>query len=72
MWDVEADRTQLEQVLMNLAHNAREAMPEGGKLQIQARNDVMRDSEGPSARAVRLTVGDTCRGMAHDVIAHAF
>src|SRR4051794_998114 len=72
LWDVEADRTQLEQVLMNLAVNAREAMPQGGTLRIEARNDVMRDSEGPSARAVRLSVTDSGRGMAPDVIAHAF
>jgi PAS domain S-box-containing protein len=72
LWDVEADRSQLEQVLMNLAVNAREAMPDGGKLQIAAGNDVMRDAEGPSARAVKLIVEDTGRGMAPEVITHAF
>jgi two-component system cell cycle sensor histidine kinase/response regulator CckA len=75
LWDVEADRSQLEQVLMNLAVNAREAMPEGGALRIEAHNDVLRgetDPTRPSARAVRLTVADTGRGMAPEVIAHAF
>ena len=75
LWDVEADRSQLEQVLMNLAVNAREAMPEGGTLRIEARNDVLRgdvEPARPTARAVRLIVTDSGRGMAPDVIAHAF
>jgi PAS domain S-box-containing protein len=71
LWDVEADRSQLEQVLMNLAVNAREAMPDGGKLQIAAGNDVMRDAEGPSARAVKLSGGEPGRGRAPGVGTHA-
>ncbi len=72
LWDVEADRSQLEQVLMSLALNSREAMPDGGQLTITAENAVMRDAESPSSRAVRLTVTDTGRGMAREVTAHAF
>jgi two-component system cell cycle sensor histidine kinase/response regulator CckA len=72
LWDVEADRSQLEQVLMSLALNSREAMPEGGDLLIKAENAVMRDQASPSSRAVRLTVADTGRGMAREVTAHAF
>ena len=72
LWDVEADRSQLEQVLMSLSLNSREAMPDGGVLTIKAENAVMRDSDGPSSRAVRLTVTDTGRGMAREVTAHAF
>jgi two-component system cell cycle sensor histidine kinase/response regulator CckA len=72
LWDVEADRSQLEQVLMSLALNSREAMPDGGELTIRAENSVMRDPSSPSSRAVRLTVQDTGRGMAREVAAHAF
>ena len=72
LWEVEADRAQLEQVLMNLAHNAREAMPEGGTLTIRAANTVLHDPASPSPRAVRLSVTDTGRGMAREVAAHAF
>jgi PAS domain S-box-containing protein len=72
LWDVEADRSQLEQMLMSLAMNSREAMPDGGSLRVEAINTVMRDPGSPSARAVRLTVTDTGRGMAREVAAHAF
>src|SRR5262249_12925427 len=72
LWDVEADRGQLEQGLMSLALNSREARAAGGKLSSRAENAVMRDSDSPSSRAVRLTVQDTGRGMAREVTAHAF
>jgi CheY-like chemotaxis protein len=72
LWDVEADRGQLEQLVMSLVMNSREAMPEGGTLRIEAGNTVMRDPDGPSARAVKLVVADTGRGMAKEVAAHAF
>jgi PAS domain S-box-containing protein len=72
LWDVEADRSQLEQMLMSLAMNSREAMPDGGTLRIEAVNTVMRDLDGPSPRAVRVSVADTGRGMPKEVAAHAF
>src|SRR4051794_6618803 len=72
LWDVEADRAQLEQILMSLAMNAREAMDDGGELRISAANTMLRDPDGPSARAVKVTVTDTGRGMAREVAAHAF
>jgi two-component system cell cycle sensor histidine kinase/response regulator CckA len=59
-------------MLMSLAVNAREAMPEGGTLRIEAANTVMRDPDGPSARAIKLTLSDTGRGMPAEVAAHAF
>ena len=72
LWDVEADRSQLEQLVMSLVMNSREAMPEGGTLRIEASNTVLRETDSPSARAVKLTVTDSGRGMPREVAAHAF
>ena len=78
LWAVEADPAQLEQVIVNLAVNARDAMPGGGKLVIDARNIELDDtaiagraelSPGPYAR---ITVGDTGTGMPADVVERAF
>jgi PAS domain S-box-containing protein len=66
---VEADPTQIEQVLVNLAVNARDAMPSGGELHIELANVASGPGEGP---AVRLTVRDTGLGMTDDVVEHAF
>lgn len=59
-----ADQSQLEQVLVNLAVNARDAMPNGGKLFIEtAMTAVMRDAVLPAGHYVTLTVGDTGQGI---------
>ena len=62
---VRADRGQLEQVLLNLAVNARDAMPEGGVLTIATSNAP--DPRGGSSRAVSLIVSDTGIGMSIEV-----
>jgi signal transduction histidine kinase/CheY-like chemotaxis protein len=73
-----ADPGQLEQVLVNLALNARDAMPGGGTLTIDTSNiTVDADSRAGGSQArpgqnVRLRVSDTGTGMPHDVIEHAF
>jgi signal transduction histidine kinase len=66
---VRADPGQLEQVLFNLAVNARDAMPQGGRLTL-ATAQVVRDADAarahpemPAGPYVRLTVADTGRGM---------
>jgi PAS domain S-box-containing protein len=66
---VEADPTQMEQVLVNLVVNARDAMPEGGELRIELGNAAGALDGGD---AVRLTVRDTGDGMAPDVVERAF
>jgi PAS domain S-box-containing protein len=66
---VDADPTQIEQVLVNLAVNARDAMPSGGELHIELTNVASGPGEGP---AVRLTVRDTGLGMTDEVVEHAF
>ena len=75
---VKADPGQIEQVLMNLVVNARDAMPEGGKLFIKTSN-VELDSEfqkthvGAKCGAyVKLSVADTGLGMNRDVMARIF
>ena len=61
---VKADRHQMEQVLMNLATNARDAMPSGGTLTIETAND-------PGGE-VRLSVRDTGAGIPDGIRAHLF
>ena len=72
-----ADKGQLETVLVNLATNARDAMPEGGQLSFSAGSEVV-SGGGPAhvhgvapGRYVRLTVADTGAGMDAATLAHA-
>jgi PAS domain S-box-containing protein len=65
---VEADPTQIEQVLVNLAVNARDAMTSGGELHIELGNVEYADG----GHAVRLAVRDTGAGMPPDVVERAF
>jgi signal transduction histidine kinase len=77
---VEADYGQLEQVMMNLALNARDAMRGGGRLTIETRNLEVPDSDGRDSRSaeippgsyVKLVVRDTGQGMTTEVKAHLF
>lgn len=75
---VKADSGQLHQVLMNLAINARDAMPFGGKLLIETGNiDLEAGFAGDHAdlkpgRYVQLKVSDTGVGMTKEVMAHLF
>ncbi|HVM59851.1 MAG TPA: ATP-binding protein [Verrucomicrobiae bacterium] len=75
---VKADPGQIEQVVMNLAVNARDAMPRGGKLTIQTSNLLLDSSTFEGDRElvagcyVMLAVTDTGIGMGDDVKAHLF
>jgi signal transduction histidine kinase len=78
LWTVRADPSQLERVLVNLAANARDAMPDGGQLLLRTANvtlmaeDVVFDPELQPGDYVMLSVSDTGLGMSDEVQAHLF
>jgi PAS domain S-box-containing protein len=78
LWPVLADPGQLEQVLVNLVVNARDAMPDGGTLTIDTCNitvdadTIAGGSKAKKGRNVRLRVSDTGTGMPADVAQHVF
>ncbi|MDY3554943.1 response regulator [Gemmata sp. JC717] len=75
---VTADLGQIEQVIINLAVNARDAMPGGGRLTLETRNVELRPADTASqpdlrpGRYVRLAVADTGAGIPEDVRPHIF
>ena len=75
IWPVEVDLGELELALVNIAVNARDAMPDGGSITLQARNVVLKEGSaaGPlSGDFVALAVIDTGTGMPADVLARVF
>jgi PAS domain S-box-containing protein len=78
LWNVEVDHNQLESALVNLAINARDAMPNGGKLTIEGANvfvDEDYSQQNPELKPgqyVAICVSDTGAGMPSDVLNHAF
>jgi len=74
---VSADPTRIQQVVVNLVTNARDAMPEGGELRIKLSRVEVRPGEEPSTEApggewVCMTVSDTGTGMSEEVQSHLF
>ena len=75
---VEGDARQIEQILMNLAVNAQDAMPHGGHLSIEVAGDTLSEQEpslfvdAPVGSRVRLTVGDTGTGIDSSIIPQIF
>lgn len=78
LWPVMLDPAQMDQILANLAINARDAMPQGGKLFIGTENQVLDDvfvANHPDAlpgEYVSLSVSDTGTGMDADILEHIF
>lgn len=77
VWTIYADANQLENSLLNLAINARDAMPDGGKLTIEAANvyldeDYAATAELQPGQYVGIFVSDSGVGMSKDVAAKAF
>ncbi len=77
LWKTTVDPSQLENAVLNLAVNARDAMPDGGKLTIETANTHLDDDYAmehgvASGQYVLVAVSDTGTGMTPDVIAKAF
>ncbi len=78
LWPIRVDANELESAILNLAVNARDAMPLGGKLAIETANvelDAREAEANPEARPgqyVMITVSDTGEGMAPEILAKAF
>ncbi|UCF98491.1 MAG: response regulator [Spirochaetaceae bacterium] len=78
IWKIEADPVQMEQVILNLAINSRDAMPKGGRITIRLAN--VRPNQGQIAERPALVAGeyvkidfsDTGTGMSSDTLAHLF
>jgi signal transduction histidine kinase/PAS domain-containing protein/ActR/RegA family two-component response regulator len=74
LWPIEVDPTQFELALINLAVNARDAMPEGGSLTLEASNVYLHEGDASALRGdfIKLSVSDTGCGMPADVQTRAF
>ena len=78
LWPVKVDPSQFEQIVMNLVINARDAMPNGGRLSISTENCVLTDNMEPFEPDMRpgdyvaLTVADTGCGMSKEVLSRIF
>jgi signal transduction histidine kinase len=78
LWQIEVDPNHLETALLNLAINARDAMPEGGKLTLESSNVYIDEDYGrlnqqiSPGQFVMIAVSDTGTGMAREVVDRAF
>jgi PAS domain S-box-containing protein len=79
-WQIKADPIQMQQIIMNLAVNARDSMPEGGKIIVKTENLKLEDGNhmlnpspgAPPGSYVMLSVCDTGCGMSEEVRKHIF
>ncbi|WP_068081632.1 PAS domain-containing hybrid sensor histidine kinase/response regulator [Novosphingobium rosa] len=77
LWTVLADQSQLENALLNLCLNARDALPHGGRITIETANELLDDAAAralglPPGPYVALRVTDNGSGMTADTVAKAF
>lgn len=78
LWEIMADEGAIEQIIMNLAVNARDAMPNGGTLSITTENMLIGPDEAAAmhgattGRVVRILVKDTGTGIENELLEHIF
>ena len=78
LWPVKLDPAQLEQIIVNLAVNARDAMPNGGRLTIETANVILDPSyaathlEAAQGQHVLLAISDSGMGMDQEILTHVF
>lgn len=73
IWNIDADPGALELALLNLAFNARDAMPQGGTLKISATNQFLKGNpEGLRGEYVALRISDTGEGMSPELLERVF
>ncbi|MCE5249065.1 PAS domain S-box protein [bacterium] len=78
LWKIRFDPTQIEQILINLAVNARDAMPNGGMITIETANVLIENtlsheqSEFPPGYYVMLSLSDNGAGMRKETLSHVF
>lgn len=77
VWTTLVDPNQLENALLNLCINARDAMPQGGRITIETANKWLderaaRERDLDAGQYISICVTDTGTGMSEDVVAHAF
>jgi signal transduction histidine kinase len=77
LWPAKIDAPQLESALLNLCINARDAMPDGGKLTVETANKWLddraaRERELPPGQYICVSVSDTGTGMTPEIVARAF
>ncbi len=73
IWPIQVDRAQFEAALLNLAVNARDAMPDGGDLTISVENRVIEEGKSlPGGEFVVISVSDTGTGMPPEILQKVF
>src|SRR6185312_3319300 len=78
LWKIEADANALESAILNLAVNARDAMPDGGRLTIETMNAYIDEAYAVShaevvpGQYVLISVSDSGCGMSPETVKHAF
>jgi CheY-like chemotaxis protein len=70
VWPVEIDRSQLQVALINLAVNARDAMPKGGTFRIKSENTILQNSD--RKEMVAISISDTGTGIPPEVLSQVF